>query len=246
MTTDPRETPQTREEKLAATSRMYSTADIKGTDGVTSYFTKEIDKDQAAERLALPALWETFSYDRTLANFDAYRDAYLAVNGSFPYDHLRPTEELTNEEKLAEVAAAIEEGLHGSDKARTTGFVGSDAYNALDARRCELEDMIAEAASPTLYIGFNNNGGKMHGTYRCGMSRTNKVHNTPFIVPLEAEHACKRCGGPSTVASMQAIEDAWTETYRGSQRSPWGGMDEAYTVTEMMRMQERFAASQEA
>ncbi len=90
MTTDPREIPQTREEKLAATSTMYSTAGIKSTDGVTSYFTKQIDKDQAAERLALPALWETFSYDRTEANFDAYRDAYLAVNGSFPYDHLRP------------------------------------------------------------------------------------------------------------------------------------------------------------
>jgi hypothetical protein len=90
MTTDPREIPQTREEKLAATSTMYSTANIKATDGVTSYFTKEIDKDQAAERLALPALWETFSYDRTAENFDAYRDAYLAVNGSFPYDHLRP------------------------------------------------------------------------------------------------------------------------------------------------------------
>ena len=193
MTTDPREIPQTREEKLAATSRMYSTADIKGTDGVTSYFTKEIDKDQAAERLALPALWETFSYDRTTENFDAYRDAYLAVNGSFPYDHLRPE----------------------------------------------------EAAKPTLYIGFNNNGGKMHGTYRCGMSRTNKVHNTPFIVPLEAEHACKRCGGPSTVASHESIEAAWQETYRGSQRSPWGGMDEAYTVTEMMRMQDRFATDQE-
>jgi hypothetical protein len=56
----------------------------------TSYFTKTIDKDQAAERLALPALWETYSYDRTDANFAAYRDAYLAVNGSFPYDDLAP------------------------------------------------------------------------------------------------------------------------------------------------------------
>lgn len=95
MTTDPREIPQTREAKLAATSTMYSTAGIKSADdGVTSYFSKTIDKDQAAERLALPALWETFSYNRTVENFDAYRDAYLAVNGSFPYDHLRPAVEV--------------------------------------------------------------------------------------------------------------------------------------------------------
>jgi hypothetical protein len=171
MTTDPRETPQTREEKLAATSRMYSTADIKGTDGVTSYFTKEIDKDQAAERLALPALWETFSYDRTTENFDAYRDAYLAVNGSFPYDHLRPATELTVTEKLAEVRKAIEDGIHG----RTEGFVGSAAYNALDARRCELEDILATrradaipAVDPTYTVvpARANSGSKVHAMYQ--------------------------------------------------------------------------------
>ena len=102
-------------------------------------------------------------------------------------------------------------------------------------------------AKPVLLIGFNNNGGKMHGTYRCGMSRTNKVHNTPFIVTFEEEHACKRCGGPSTEATHESIEAAWTETYRGSQRSPWGGMDETYIVSQMMQMQDRFATeNQEA
>ncbi len=193
MTTDPREIPQTREEKLAQTSTMYSTANMKGTDGVTSYFTKEIDKDQAAERLALPALWETFSYDRTTANFDAYRDAYLAVNGSFPYDHLRP--------------------------------------------------VVAETA---IRIGFANAGLKVHQNARCGMTRNNRVHNTPHLIEgdLEAKFTCRRCGGPTIPATNETIEVAWQDTYRQSKRSPWGGMDEAYTVTQMMEMQNDLAERQ--
>ena len=104
----------------------------------------------------------------------------------------------------------------------------------------------AVASKPTIIIAFANAGLKMHANARCGMTRNNRVHNTPHLITeREEEFACLRCGGPSIVATNATIEAAWQATYKQSKRSPYGGMDEAYTVESMMRQQAQLAEMQE-
>jgi hypothetical protein len=121
-----------------------------------------------------------------------------------------------------------------------------DANPALDF---PYEDAAPEGPddSPEIVIGFANAGLKVHNSYRCGMSRTARVHNTPHLIEggVEEEFQCKRCGGPDTVATAETIEAAWTQTFRGSKRSPYGGMDETYIVSQMMQMQDRLAEMEE-
>ncbi len=91
----------------------------------------------------------------------------------------------------------------------------------------------------TGYIAYQNNGGKLHSHARCGMTRNNKVHNTPFINPEfpSADERCGKCGGGYTMADINTIADAWDAAYRQSRRSPWGAMSQEYTQEQSGKMQ---------
>lgn len=85
----------------------------------------------------------------------------------------------------------------------------------------------------TYYIAYENRGwGKIHGNARCGSTRKNLVHNTPYLLEegLEEDNFCKRCGGPTTIATRETIIEAWKATIKQSRRvGMFGqGMDVEY------------------
>ena len=95
----------------------------------------------------------------------------------------------------------------------------------------------------TIVVGFTNAGAKAHANARCGMSRTNRAHNTPslFFWADVQEAACGRCGGPEQEATPEVIKEMWEQAYRQSRRSPYGGMPQEYCTEQAQAMIERLA-----
>lgn len=88
----------------------------------------------------------------------------------------------------------------------------------------------------TQFIGFYNAGTKVHSHARCGATRRNRVHNTPYLTSFPTEEdRCGRCGSGYTMADPTTIMQAWEAAWRHSQRIGFG-MSKEYTEAEARKM----------